>query len=240
MKWMVVLLSVACLFTGIAVADNNPVRSINTVGYVRVGLNNADFGLVSIPFSRTDGGATVNMDELLPDAPSGSVAYFYRNNQWVSPAEEVKFDVNPGPKQYTVHWVPGTNEFIRGDSVLLNNLSGAPATYTVAGEVPDSRTAPTTTVVVVQGFTLVGFSYPVDVALDDAGINPSQQGEVVYVFEGGQWLSSTYKFDVDPGPGQYTIHWVPNRTIKAGQGLLYNAFVPGGYDWDQIKPYTTP
>lgn len=158
MKRIIAVLTMASVLAGVAVAED--VTSVNAVGFIKQTIADDGWGIVAMPLSSTTGAVEFTVADILVDAPLGTVAWFWRGSLW-------NFEsVLP-----FVGWSPGTNKFIRGDALFVNAPSGGgPVTYTVTGEVPGADTAGTSTVVVASGWTLVGFSYPVDVLLTNTAL----------------------------------------------------------------------
>lgn len=202
-----------------AVAATNEVTSVNAVGFIRTTVPQSGWALVALQFSRLDAGATVTVADVFPDAPNGSRAWYYRSGAWAS--ETKGFG----------GWVPGTNEFIRGDALFLNAPSDqGTVEYTVMGEVPGASSGPDSTVVVEGGWTLMGFSYPSDIALTNTTLDAQAvSGDRVWWWDSG-WLSTTKGF------GGWDI---PTLVLNAGEGYFFNN-TSATFDWTETKPYAWP
>jgi len=214
----------AVMVLGIAavMAVGEEVPSVNTVGFIKTTVGAGGWSIVSIPFSRLDDEVEVALPQLLPEVPANTRAWFYRDGAWDS---ATYYD--------GLGWFPADDAFIRGDALFVNAPGGGEAALTVMGEVPDTASAPSTTVVLAQGWTLVGFAYPVDMALTNSALaTVAQNNDRLWWWDpqkggNGGWDSTTF----------YTgLGWFPSDVLlKAGEGFFYNATAP--LDWTEDVPY---
>jgi hypothetical protein len=193
------------------------------------------WAIISVPFMNMNvADVTMTVNDLLPDAPDDTRAWYYRNGQWQS--ELRVFDLD----QMKSVWQPGTNDFIRGDALFVQMPAGQGAEISIKGEVPgNNNLAPTTTVILAAGWTLVGFSYPVDIALTNTTLNTvAHDDDRLWWYESnsGSWASALRAFDLD----KMQSVWTPdNVVLKAGQGYFYQN-AGGLLNWNQSKPYSNP
>ena len=224
MKKLSVIVVVMMMAIGAFAADSNEVTSINAVGFIRTTVPDGGWELISLPFENLDGDVTATVAELLPDAPDGTRAWFYRDGVWQAETK-VAF----------LGWNPGTNEFIRSDALFVNAPSGGgDVDLTIMGEVPSANTAPDTTVPLPTGWTLVGFAYPTDIALLDSALNVSaNDGDRLW------WWDSTGDSSWNATTRVAFLGWNPSTvTLEAGRGYFYNSV--STFDWIETKPYVWP
>jgi len=214
------LIAVLVLVAFTAIAATNEVKSVNAVGFIRETVPEGEWTLLSLPFVKLDGSVTATIDEILPDAPLDTEAWYYDNNNWDSDVKQL------------FGWNPASHQYIRGDAMFVKVPGGSgPVDLTVMGEVPGAQTAPTSTVVVATGWTLLGFSYPSDVALTNTTLAASAAlDDSIWWYDAGTgWQSATRQL----------FGWSdPTLVLEAGKGYFFNA--AAGFDWTETKPYVWP
>ncbi len=208
-------------------AATNDVTSVNAVGFVKTTVPDGGWALISVPFEDIDGSGTMTISDIVPKASNLSKAWIYRNGAWMS--SDTYYDAMPG-------WYPGTNEFIRSDAIFINApVGGGDIDINANGEVPGDY-APTSTVVVADGWTLMGYPYPADITLEASDLaNKASNLDKIWHWNqsSGMWESIATYYDAMPG-------WYPtNVTLRAGEGYFYNS-TGGGFDWTETKPYVWP
>lgn len=230
MKRLAMVAAVMLVALSVAFGATNEVTSVNAVGFIRTTVPANGWELISLPFERLDGEATYQIVDLFPDAPLGTRVWFYSDGAWNSETKSFGGWVTDPIGQ--------TNEFIRGDALFVNNTGGSELTLTVLGEVPDARSAPDSTTVLGMGWTLTGFSYPVDIALTNTTLSAEAVlGDRLWWWNQDHadgvpnWDSTTMAF------GGWTM---PDLVLKAGQGFFFNNNQTANIDWDETKPYVWP
>jgi hypothetical protein len=183
-----ILLSAALVAAGIAAADAQQVYSVNAVGYVNVTLV-PGYNLLANPLNGTNNAVTT----ILPTVPEGTSLLTW--NPAINDFNQADAFVGGG-------WLDefgntSTRQLPPGQGFFLQNNSGANASITFVGEVPQgSLSNPVNTgygffgsqVPQSAGLTALGFpasegmSYsPWDKAIQDYG--------QAYVFTGGSWFN---------------------------------------------------
>jgi hypothetical protein len=208
-----ILLSAALVAAGIAAADAQQVYSVNAVGYVNVTLV-AGYNLLNNPLNGTNNVVTT----VIPVAPEGSSLL-----TWNSLAQDFnQADV------YLGGWAngdgdPSTRVLSPGQGFFLQNNSGASATITFVGEVPQGALTNKITTgfgfygsIVPQsaGLTALSFTglegmsyYPWVKAIQDYGQS--------YTYLGGGWVNG----DGDPS----------DPVVGVAEGFLLSS--PGDVNW---------
>jgi hypothetical protein len=221
--------AVMLVASAVAFGATNEVTSVNAVGFVRTTIPEGGWGLVSMPFVNLDHDVVaMTIPEIFTEAPDNTIVWFYQGGMWK------KSEKSPwGGSDDT------TSTFIRGDGLFINAPSGGGAvTYTIMGEVPDSRSgSQMSTNVLGVGYTLMGFAYPCDMPLTNSTLNASasDNDQIWYwdpALNGGQggWA----KNELSPWGG-----WDdPTFVFETGKGYMYKA--ASSIDWVEAKPYSWP
>jgi hypothetical protein len=214
---------VAMLAAAICAVGATNVTSVNAVGFIKTTVADGEWALIALPFEQLDGKVAVTVNDILPDAPDGTLAYYYKDGSWQAES-----------KLAFVGWDPGTTEFIRGDAIFLKAPEGmGPVSVSIMGEVPSALTAPDTTINVNTGWTLLGFAYPSDIVLEDTSLGQNaSDGDSIY-----WWNQQDQKWE---GISKLAfVGWDPaGMVLKAGQGYFFNA--ASGFSWMENKPYMWP
>lgn len=219
---------VAALAATASMAQTNQVLSRNAVGYEKITVRNNNFELTRLDFVNL-GGSAYTVTNLIGDQlPVGSAAFIYNNAEgtWLSEGR-----TRGG-------WLPGTNKIVRGQAVFLNVPSSAPSnSYSVfyMGEVPDSVTAPTTTISNIEVFKGLGYPYPVAMQWTNTTLGATAPtGAGLFTWDAGITSYVSYA-RTRGGWGAAT-----NLVIQPGQGFFYTLPAGTTQTWVEVKPYTWP
>jgi hypothetical protein len=158
MKKLVAMLALAVVAGTMAQAQ--VVTSRNAVGYVKLDLFQTNavnrYYLFRNDFVGLTGPMTI-ANTISNQVPTGSTITF-----WDDVLQQFKAPIT---RQVGISWGgPGTNQLPRGMCFFLRVPSNSvPTNFSVyiMGEVPDSTTAPTTTLFSVTGYNFDGYPYPV-------------------------------------------------------------------------------
>ena len=224
MKRILVVVLALAFIGGIAFGDpTNQVLSKNAVGYVKVTIPKGALMLIQTPFENLSGATYYNVGEILgSNLPVGSVAYFWS-----------KGDQQYKSENYGTRWFPGTNRFERGEGLFVKMPSTAQSnSYDIflMGEVPDSITAPTSEMYIVQGLQMIGYMYPTEVPISNSMLTSiAKSGDVLYYWKTNQqW-----------GSENYGTRWFPGTLkLQPGQAYFYRSAKTNL--WIEAKPYSWP
>ncbi len=130
-------------------------------------------------------------------------------------------------------WQPGTNVVCRGQGFWIT----APTSHTfvMVGCVPDTTTAPTSTVALTKGLQLVSYPYPVANQTSDGLWSNAAPGDIM-VKVGGQDPADTNIAAAswyDSGLG-----WRPTNDLQITEACWYRSYT--NRTWVTVKPYTYP
>lgn len=215
--------ALAIFLSVVAIALGQQVLSRNAVGYQHVTLTRGQLALIRHDFERLD--TSLAVSNVFGSLPVGTRVYLWREDQlgYIS--------IGRGP----VGWgSPGSNELMRGRGVWVQVPSTAVSNeyqLFLMGEVPDRFTAPTTTVPILPGVKLVGYSYPVDIMWTNTTIaRNAPVGSRIHTWSGSGYV--TY--------GRGPVGWgaATNLVITPGQGFWVQW--ASGTNWTEPKPYTWP
>jgi hypothetical protein len=201
MRTKTLLFSAAVLAAGLATSVAQSVYSVNAVGYVNVTLV-PGYNLIANPLNGTNN----NVNTVIPTAPGGSVIL-----RWDAATQ----NFNPNGDTYFdgLGWLdnafnPSTTDLNPGQSFFLQNNSGANATITFVGEVPQGSL--TNRVPANYGF--LASIVPQSAGLPALGF-PSQDGMSYLAWDkvnqtygdghtvlGGVWYDEAFNPE-DPAPG---------------------------------------
>lgn len=224
MKKLVVMASVLTAMA--ASAQTNTVLSKNAVGYEKVSVVTGQLVLVRNDFNNI-AGSPFTVTNLIGNAlPTGSSVLLW------DPVAQAYIAEN----RTRSGWSPGTNVIRRGAGFFMSVPAAAASNqYDVyfMGEVPDTTTAPSTTVSGVTGLAMFGFPYPV-----------AQFWTNMNLAKNATSGDSLLLWDVQTQ--QYVAH---NRTrsgwgtgtnvvINPGQGFWFKTTAT--QTWTEVKPYTWP
>lgn len=238
MRKMSVVLLAAVFLAGVSGVLADDVKSVNAVGYVKTQVPDDEWVLISLPFMSMGDNVTFTINDIIPAANeiAGTEAWYYRGGEWL-PETLVKVGPNPAA------WDPGTNEFLRGQDALfvkVNVSGGGSHDLTVLGEVPgDNNLGQTTTVVVAENWTLLGFGYPVDVLVTNTALDTiAELGDEIWTWDPDldDWVLVTTRVKIGPNPAK----WDPaEAALLAGRGYFYNR-AGALANWVQDKKYDEP
>jgi hypothetical protein len=231
------LIAIATILAAGAVANAQSASSVNAAGFVKKTIDSGELQLISPPFEAFSGVNPTANDLFGSSLPAGTTIYYFNvaTQQYLSET----YNTDPFNPSAPGTWSPGVKQFARGEGFFLSIPSSAPYDVFLFGEVPDSRTAPTTTTPIAAGLQLLGFTYPVAVSISnpDLGLSPSA-GDTIYVWNNG-WTSIT--FNTDPfnpsAPGSWSD---PNFVLQPGQAIFYRALAGNSWLVDKSDFYTWP
>jgi hypothetical protein len=212
-----VVLSVA------AVAFGQQVLSRNAVGYQQLTITKTNLALIRHDFEPLN--TQLAVSNVFASLPNGTRVSIWNKTQ----TGYINISRGLGG------WGPdGSNTLSRGEScwVLIPSTAASNA-YQVflMGEVPDRFTAPTTTVTILPGMKLVGYSYPVDIKWTNTTLaKNSPVGTRISV-----WYGSSYS-NYSKGLGG----WGPGTNLVITPGMGFWVQLASGTNWAEAKPYTWP
>lgn len=225
MKKITAILLGTLIVSSAALANTNQVLSKNAVGYVKRTVPGGGLDLMTVPFVNL---SQVNntVSNTFPSATDGT-----QISLWSQGSQTYRTFI----KAKGTWGNPGTNVLARGDAVFFRSPSASTQEVFIMGEVPDSATAPTTTVTVISGLNAVGLGYPVSTSWTGTTLAASlPDGSQISVWNGsayttiikakGSWGASGNSLVIDPGDGFFVRSPVGAPTIN----------------WNQTKPYTWP
>jgi hypothetical protein len=219
----ILLLVLAVTMVGSLAFGQTQVLSRNAVGYIKVNIEKGKMMMIQTPFENLNGSGQYVVGELLgSNFPSGATAYFWNKDRQSYQSEG-----------FVTRWIPGTNKFSRGMGMFLKiPASAASNSYDVfmMGEVPDKTTAPTTSMFIVQGLQMMGFTYPVATPLSNTLLaTTAKRGDTLYYWKTNQsW-----------GSEGFITRWVPGTLVmEPGQSYYYKT--TNAQVWTETKPYTWP
>jgi len=203
-------------------AQTNQVLSRNAVGYVKVTCPRGGLVLVRMDFESLDGSDLHAEDVFGDQLPIGTKIY-----KWDPTLASYVMD-----NKTFAGW--GTNiVFERGMGFWISVPDSAASNeYEVymMGEVPDRFTAPTSTVNISSGLTLVGYAYPTDILWTNTTLaKQAQIGDKLYYWDGTNYVLNNKTF----------AGWAdPNLVITPGMGFWFKT--SNDTNWLESKPYTWP
>ena len=198
MKAKTLLLGAAVFAAAITASFGQTVYSVNAVGYVNLTLCSG-YNLICNPVNGTNN----NLNTIMPIAPDGTVIL-----RWNCAAQSFfQAETYFGGLWYNSDFVVTSTAIPPGEGFFLQNNSGASATFTFVGEVPQGRL--TNQICGNYGFygsqvpqsgPLPALGFP---AVDGMTYNrwncASQSYEQAYTFFGGSWYDSGFN-PSDPVP----------------------------------------
>jgi len=223
MKRFGIAASVLCLTTALALAQStSEVTSVNAVGYLRVSVPSNALALVTLDFEYLgDGNFTVT--NLIGDqlGTSGDTVFI-----WDRVAKKYNIE-----SRGRFGWSPGTNVIRRGDGIWLKNTAVTAKEVVFTGEVPDSNTAPTTTLQNLTAIDAVGYAYPADVAFTNTTLcKNSKNGDTLFLWDvvtQNYVIYSNGRFGWNPS--------VDAVTVKMGEAFWFKTATPT--NWTEAIPY---
>jgi hypothetical protein len=108
-------------------------------------------------------------------------------------------------------------------------------TLFLAGGLPSSTTAPTTTVEIQAGYTGLGYGYPVAKAWTDTTLaQGATRGDRIWVVDPVTRVFTSYPY------GGFVPDWggASSLVLELGMGFYYQTASP--QTWVETKPYTYP
>lgn len=229
-KKVLLFASICALGASLVYAADTQVTSKNAVGYISKEFYRGSYDLVQVPFDAMD--ASYSVTNIFADSlPLGSRVYY-----WI-PEDQIW-----GMEVYSSNmilqkcvWAPGTNVFMSGEGLFVSIPEDAAfESYTTyfMGEVPS---AATTEVVVVEGFSLIGFPYPVAATLTGTvfGAEAKNGDKVYYWTTNGIWGIETYSYNVIT----QTTNWAPG-TLKLEAGMSFFYVASTGTVKNAVRPYS--
>ena len=220
MKKWVIMLAAATIAAG-AFADSNTVSSANILGYIATTNAPALF----IKGVQLDDGINTPQSMYGDTLPKGSTIYkFDGENYAISTYTDVfvpgsglvaKWSVDIIFKNGEGYWLqlPGMNSFVNSGDVLMDD---------------------SITISINEGLQMLSYPYPVDRLITDLGLTPSK-GDNLYVFDGTNYLISSYTDVFVPGSGLVTKWSNEDVEIFAGQGFWYETTKP--FEWTVTRPF---
>ena len=204
---------VAGLVGGAAFAATNVVSSANVVGYNQVTIPSNQYVLVSLGFDR---GTNNTISSLFGTLPNGSKAYVW---------DVTKQGYTTYSRGLTGWGTSGTNRLAIGTGIFLTLPANVQTNIYLSGDVP---TAETTSVYKVNGFAVLSYPYPVDVAITNTALGKTAvNGNKIYVWNNGY---TTY--------ARGLTGWGASgsNVLKVGQAFFFQGTV--NTNVNEAKPYT--
>lgn len=212
-----VILSVA------AIAFGQQVLSRNAVGYQQITLTKGQLALIRHDFERLD--TSLAISNVFASLPILTRVFLWNDSQ------TAYVSINRGPLGWGTQ---GSNELYRGRGLWALVPSTAVSNeYQVflMGEVPDRFTAPTTTVSILPGVKLTGYSYPVDIKWTNTTLARSAPvGSRIHVWGGAGYSS------YNRGP----LGWGSGTNLVLTPGMGFWVQWGSATNWAEAKPYTWP
>jgi hypothetical protein len=198
MRTKTLLFSAAVLAAGMAASMAQSVYSINAVGYVNLTIQNG-YNLIANPLNGTNN----SINTIMPIAPDGSVVLRWNGNAQAFHQAETHFT----GVWYDGAFNPSTTVINPGEGFFFQNNSGAAATLTFVGEVPQGNLTNRVTSAygfyssqVPQSGTLTSLGFPGQDGMTYNGWNAAGQGyNQAYTFFAGAWYDPGFN-PADPVP----------------------------------------
>jgi hypothetical protein len=209
------LLSAAVLAAGVATSVAQSVYSVNSVGYVNVTLVSG-YNLIANPLNGTNN----NINTIMPTAPEASVVLRWdASTQNFRPQGDTYFG---GSGWLDDSFNPSTTVLNPGEAFFLQNVSGASATITFVGEVPQGSLTNRVPVnygflasIVPQSAGLPALGFPSLDGMSYLGWNKASQGYGNgHTVLGGLWYDDNFN-QVDPTPAVAEGFLINNQTGSA-------------------------
>lgn len=203
MRTKTLLIAAVVGAVSMATASAQEVTSVNAVGYVNKELA-PGFNLISNPLSNGENA----LAEVIPSPPDGSVVYLFQNGQWVSSS----FDSLIGG------WATPLNLPV-GVGFFFNHKGSEAVTVTFVGEVLQGDDTNKT---VPAGLTIQGSLVPQAGALTSDLEFPGADGDVVYSWVNGSWVTAS--FDSLVGG------WSPEPNLAVGGAVFVDKSAEAQWD----------
>jgi len=220
---------------GMAPAQSTPVYSVNAVGAIKMSVHKRRLYQLNCPFTPVSGGGAGTVSMMMDNLPNGSFLAF-----WDGAAQDYTRGQGNEIKLLGA-WMPGTNALYGKSFWLYVGDSSTADTFDIylCGQVPDSRTMPTSTVHLASmgdapcpgNLNLAGFAYPYPMAWTNTAFAGSAgSGSSVSVYDSANGLFRTYT--------KTGSVWSDSFTVQPGHGFWLRA---RNYDtWIETKPYDWP
>lgn len=225
MKKALVLFAATIAATA-SMAQTNQVLSRNAVGYEKFDIATGTLALVRADFNDLSGANLTVTNLLGSQLPQGTTVFIWDRNAAIYKSES----------RGRSGWNPGTNVISRGAGFWIQLPAVAPSNnYSVymMGEVPDSVTAPTTTIANITGFDLLGLAYPVATTWTGTTLAAgAPSGANLFIWDQNAQTYASYS------RGRSGWNTPANFTIQPGQGFWFQTTAT--QTWSQVKPYTWP
>lgn len=219
-----VLVAVALSVAGCFVSQAaGPVSSVNAVGYISSTVTGGQYLMMANPFAKVSGSGSMTIKDVFGTngIPFGMSVYLFDGVGYVGETFAGSFG-----------WLPGTNDISRVDGFWV--YSSLTTNLTLSGEVPGGSYASNTVSVLAQGYQMIGYPYPVSIALTNTALaSVASFGDTIYAFNGVGYDGCTYA-----GP---SFGWLPaGFTFSPGVGYWYYKTSAGSTNWNEAKPYNWP
>ena len=228
MKKVTAILLGALIVSSAALAQTNQVLSKNAVGYIKISLPASNrLALVSNPFVPLGASDNLITNLFAPIA----------NNTTISIWNENTLVYDNYSRNNRGSWVGTgvtTARFNRADAAFIR--SSATGTIFFMGEVPDATTAPTSTQTRINGITMFGYPYPVEVLVTNSpvGLNLPNGGSI------SLWNSASNSYEVVSKNTRGSWVGAVGKTIAPGAGMVVRVTNNPSAVITTTKPYTWP
>lgn len=208
-----------------AFAQATNVLSRNAVGYIKKDVGPGQLELVSVPFNPLDESANVLSNVFATASNLTQVSFWDRGLNLYRTIQKSK----------STWGNAGTNVIPRGEGIFIQSPQSVAQTFYFMGEVPDSFTAPSTTVFIAEGLNAVALAYPVTLNWTST----PAASELPNLTQISFWNGTNYQ-TYQKAKGSWGT--ASNLTIQPGQAIFIQkpAGSGGTYEWRQAKPYSWP
>jgi len=214
MKKFLITAVITSLIGGAALAQTNVVSSANVVGYNQITIPSNQYVLVSLGFDVADN----TISNLFGSLPVGSSAYL-----WDTQTQAYKSFTKATRGGWNAF---GTNRITAGTGAFAKLPANIATNIYFSGDVP---TAGTSIIYQVNGYALVAYPYPVDMAFTNTTLaKNSSIGDSISIWSNG-WTVYTKATRGGWGAGS-------NAVLKVGQAFFYKSTNTASRG--EIKPYT--
>lgn len=189
---------------------------------------------MSTPFSQV-GGLALSVDEALgTNVPDGTTLWFFvpESGRYFY----YLFSTFDGGWTDEDGNLCGANKILRGEGFWVQAVTNM--TVSFAGEVPSAATAPTTTVTIIPGFTLIGHAYPASTVLNSS-LSPVD-GDTIWRYSTATGRYSYYLYSTFDGGWTDEDGNLSDVKLNVGEGAWYQSVSASTNVWSQVRPYTWP
>ncbi|MFA7159634.1 MAG: hypothetical protein WC299_10060 [Kiritimatiellia bacterium] len=223
------LAAVLIMTSTTAVAQEGPVASRNSAGYIRLTVARRALYQVHYPLLGVEG-RQITVNEVMAGLPNGSALTFW------DPAAQAYATGQANEVKLMGAWTPGTNNLCgRAFWLQVGNSVQANFDIYLIGEAPDAWTTPTATVTLapcgVNSLSLVGYVYPLATRWTATSISSNvSENSSIMIF--------------DPATKQYQTAvkrsgtWNADPLLQPGQSFWLNS--RNVETWTEVKPYVYP